>query len=210
MTGSMQRHGSRLYLIDRLDQARLWARLRSPLLAGSGYDGAMTTRVLLLFLGLLMSCARSTPPAQPEPAREKLANTEDRVSTPSRANAEPVEPANTIEPALAREAAQLYTVRCSACHGPFGDGRGPAAVDVQLSMADFTDAAWQAQVTDEQLAEIILRGGASAGKSPMMPSQPDLADRPELIQALVAITRGFGTGKTLADWQTGSADAPTE
>jgi hypothetical protein len=53
-------------------------------------------------------------------------------------------------------------------------------------------ADWQKSVTDEHLAKIILEGGAAVGLSPLMPPNPDLADKPQVVDALVAVIRSFG------------------
>lgn len=56
---------------------------------------------------------------------------------------------------------------------------------------DYTDAEWQASVTDEELKKVILGGGMAVGKSPLMPGNPDLKNKPELVDALVKKVRGF-------------------
>src|SRR3954467_2871594 len=38
----------------------------------------------------------------------------------------------------------------------------------------------------------VLKGGANLGKSPAMPSHPRLRDRPEVLDGLVKVIRGFG------------------
>lgn len=53
------------------------------------------------------------------------------------------------------------------------------------------DGDWQKSVTDEQLAKVIVEGGASVGKSALMPANPDLAGQPEVVQALVKKVRSF-------------------
>lgn len=57
---------------------------------------------------------------------------------------------------------------CAACHGPTGKGDGPAAVALKPKPRNFSDARWQASVKDDYLRTIIQKGGAVAGKSPMM------------------------------------------
>jgi hypothetical protein len=78
------------------------------------------------------------------------------------------------------------------CHGVDGSGNGPAAATLQPKPRNYTDAAWQASVTDEQLRETILKGGAAVGKSAAMPGQPQLKDHPEVLDGLVQIIRKFG------------------
>jgi cytochrome c551/c552 len=47
-------------------------------------------------------------------------------------------------------------------------------------------------VTDEQIGKAILEGGAGVGKSPLMPPNPALRDKPQVVKALVARVRSFG------------------
>jgi hypothetical protein len=46
-------------------------------------------------------------------------------------------------------------------------------------------------VTDDQIKKTITGGGASVGKSNLMPAQPDLANKPEVLDGIVKIIRGF-------------------
>ena len=45
---------------------------------------------------------------------------------------------------------------------------------------------------DEQIKKAIIYGGAAVGKSPIMPSSPDLDSKPEVVNALVKQVRDFG------------------
>ncbi len=81
---------------------------------------------------------------------------------------------------------------CVVCHGATGLGDGAGAAALNPKPQSYADKAWQASVTDEYLAEIILKGGAAMGKSPTMPPNPDLKDKPEVVKALVAKVRSFG------------------
>lgn len=90
------------------------------------------------------------------------------------------------------EAQAYYTARCVTCHGPSGAGDGPSADGFNPRPHNYTDPAWQASVTDDQIREIILRGGVRLGKSPAMPSNTLLRERPEVLDGLVKIIRGFG------------------
>jgi hypothetical protein len=47
-------------------------------------------------------------------------------------------------------------------------------------------------VTDDQIRETIVKGGAAVGKSPLMAPNPDLADKPAVVDALVKKVRAFG------------------
>lgn len=85
----------------------------------------------------------------------------------------------------------LFTSMCATCHGLDGKGDGPAAPNLTTKPRDYTDAAWQASVTDDYLKKIIVEGGQKNQKSPLMPGNPDLANKPDVLDGLVSIIRGF-------------------
>lgn len=68
-----------------------------------------------------------------------------------------------------------------------GDGPGAAALQPKPRM--FSDAAWQATTNDEHIAKTIVVGGPGVSLSPGMPANPDLANKPEVVQELVKIVR---------------------
>jgi cytochrome c553 len=90
------------------------------------------------------------------------------------------------------QAQATFNTLCVMCHGADGTGTGPAAASLNPKPRNYTDAAWQASVTDDQIKDIILKGGAGVGKSPSMPGQPQLKDHPEVLDGLVQLIRGFG------------------
>ncbi|CAN5354707.1 hypothetical protein BH11MYX1_BH11MYX1_23600 [soil metagenome] len=90
-----------------------------------------------------------------------------------------------------QRAAALYGQLCQTCHGLNGDGNGPVAASLPVKPRNYTDPAWQASVTDTQIKEIILKGGAAVGKNAMMPGNPNLASDPDELDGLVKIIRGF-------------------
>lgn len=89
-------------------------------------------------------------------------------------------------------ARKVYAERCSSCHGPSGNGDGPASAALNPKPQNYHDAAWQKATSDETIKEVIVKGGAGVGKSPLMPPHPDLADKPEILNGLVALIRSFG------------------
>ena len=97
-----------------------------------------------------------------------------------------------ISPEVRQEAQQTFINRCSVCHGKEGRGDGPGAAGLTPAPRDYHDQAWQASVTDEQIEQTIVYGGAAVGKSPAMVANPDLGSRPEMVAALREIVRGFG------------------
>lgn len=93
------------------------------------------------------------------------------------------------------QAMAMFQNVCAACHGPSGMGDGPAAASLNPKPRNYSDAAWQASVTDADIAKIIVEGGQAVGKSGMMPAQSQLRDKPEVVAGLVKIIRGFGAKK---------------
>lgn len=95
------------------------------------------------------------------------------------------------KPSTAGRAQQMFATVCATCHGTDGTGNGPAAENLNPKPRNYTDPAWQASVTDDDIKKIILLGGQGVGKSAMMPGQPQLKDEPEVLDGLVKIIRGF-------------------
>ncbi len=103
------------------------------------------------------------------------------AATTSRADAE----------AAKKEAQSIFELRCTPCHGPKGAGDGPGSAGLTPKPRNFTDAEWQKSVTDDHIDKIIKFGGAAVGKSPAMPSNPDLMAKPDVVTALRQLIRGF-------------------
>jgi cytochrome c553 len=86
----------------------------------------------------------------------------------------------------------MFETICATCHGNTGQGNGPAAESLPTKPRNYTDAAWQASVTDAQIKDIIIHGGQAVGKSPLMPANPELERDTEKLDGLVKIIRAFG------------------
>ncbi len=111
------------------------------------------------------------------------------------APAEALPPAEAQAPAMspeAKAAREKYDTLCVACHGPDGTGNGPAAAALDPKPRNYQDAAWQAKISDEEIAKAIVEGGPAVGLSANMPPNPDLANQPEVVAELVKIVRAFG------------------
>ena len=85
---------------------------------------------------------------------------------------------------------EIFKTRCAPCHGESGKGDGPGAAALTPKPRDYTNAAWQDSVKDEDIKKTILYGGAAVGKSAAMPARPDLEGKPDL-DALVKYVRSF-------------------
>jgi mono/diheme cytochrome c family protein len=120
----------------------------------------------------LVACNKPTPPAEEAPA----------------AKTAPVAPAaksgTTITDANRTEAKEIFASRCTPCHGQTGGGDGAASAGLTPKPRNFHDPEWQKTTTDEHIEKIIKFGGAAVGKAPMMPANPDLADKDAVVAAL--------------------------
>jgi uncharacterized membrane protein len=92
----------------------------------------------------------------------------------------------------AEEARAVFKQRCVPCHGAEGRGNGPSAAMLNPKPRNYRDPAWQKTVTDEGIAKTILEGGMAVGKSEIMPANPDLEQKPEVVSELVKLLRSFG------------------
>lgn len=92
---------------------------------------------------------------------------------------------------LLSEAREMFKTKCAKCHGINGAVNGLSSDSLTPRPHKYTDPAWQARVSDEQIKEIILRGGVNMGMSPAMPGYPTLRKRPELLDGLVKLIRSF-------------------
>jgi cytochrome c6 len=90
--------------------------------------------------------------------------------------------------ALAAPAAENWENHCAKCHGM--DGKGQTKVGKKLQLQDYTDAAFQAKVTDEEMTQIINDGVKDkAGKEKMKPYKDEVSA--DEIKDLVAYIRKF-------------------
>ena len=89
------------------------------------------------------------------------------------------------------EAKKIFKLQCAQCHGESGRGDGMAAAQLNPKPRNYTDKEWQKSVTDDQIREIILKGGAAMGKSPLMPPNPNLHGKTEVLDGMVQVVRGF-------------------
>ena len=67
------------------------------------------------------------------------------------------------------EGKKLYEQYCATCHGQSGKGDGPAAAALDPKPRDHTNKEYMSKLSDDDLLKVIKNGGASIGKSPIMP-----------------------------------------
>lgn len=144
-----------------------------------------TSRAVAVSFGLtaaLLTLGCDSPKSKESDTQEK-----NQEASPA---AQPA-PKNEAAQDPAAEAKQTFAQRCVVCHGSTGAGDGPGAAALEPKPRAFSDPAWQESVTDEHLKTVIVSGGAAAGKSPLMPGNPDLKEKPEVVAELVKLIRGF-------------------
>lgn len=86
----------------------------------------------------------------------------------------------------------FYRQRCAVCHGASGKGDGPGSGALKPPPRSFADPKWQSSVTDAEIAEFIVKGGAALQRSPAMPGYPELRSDEQKLGALVKKIRSFG------------------
>jgi mono/diheme cytochrome c family protein len=110
-----------------------------------------------------MALAARLTPEEEKAVREFLAGTSERSEAPGRPDvrADPRRLASldlTVLTTHTPEAEKLFKAQCAPCHGVKGRGDGPVAASLQPKPADLTDPEFQAQRTDEQLREALVKG----------------------------------------------------
>jgi mono/diheme cytochrome c family protein len=129
-----------------------------------------------LAIGVVGCTSKDEAPAEPKAAEPAAAP----APTPAEPASDPV-----------AEAAEIYTNRCTVCHGTTGKGDGAGSAALEPKPRDFTSPEWQASVTDDHLTKIIVYGGTAVGKAATMPANPDLDAKPEIVAELVKYVRGL-------------------
>ncbi len=64
----------------------------------------------------------------------------------------------------------LFTKYCGSCHGANGKGDTPVAAALNPKPKDLTDKKYMAGLKDDYLFNLIQKGGAAVGKSPLIPA----------------------------------------
>ena len=137
-------------------------------------------RRLLLSIVIVTACGKNNQPPPPTSGSPN-AKPESGPRHPRGGNGE-----------INEQAQAMFSTICANCHGADGTGNGPSAPTLNPKPRNYTDPAWQASVTDDDLRKTILLGGQGIGKSGMMPGQSQLKNQPEVLDGLVQIIRGFG------------------
>lgn len=89
--------------------------------------------------------------------------------------------------ALAADAKALWAEQCASCHGE--TGKGDTKIGKRLKLKDYSDAAVQAQLKDEEMVNATLKGVTIDGKQKMKPFADKLSEQD--AKDLVALIRSF-------------------
>lgn len=101
----------------------------------------------------------------------------------------------TAVPAAAEfKAPEKFTTFCVPCHGPAGEGNGPAAAALNPKPRNFTGGKYMNARTDAQLINVIKNGSASEKFSPQMIGFGNILNDME-IEDIVAYVRSLAVPK---------------
>ncbi len=98
---------------------------------------------------------------------------------------------SNADPAVVAAAKEVWDTRCATCHGPQGMGNGVNAANLKTQPRSFRNHDWQEETTDDRIRQVIVQGGSSVGLSVEMAANPDLADKPAVVDELLAMVRSF-------------------
>ena len=91
------------------------------------------------------------------------------------------------------EGKYYYFINCATCHGVKGNGNGPTASALDPKPRDHTDGNYMNKLTDQQLFDVVEKGGPAMNKSVVMPNWGDKLTK-EQIWDLVAYMRTLAKG----------------
>ena len=88
--------------------------------------------------------------------------------------------------------AKIFAARCARCHGPGGKGDGPdlAKLHPTSSPVNWTNPVVMKKWSDEEILEIITKGGKAVDSSPIMPPSGNKLTQAQ-IQDLLAFIRSL-------------------
>jgi mono/diheme cytochrome c family protein len=78
----------------------------------------------------------------------------------------------------------VFASNCAPCHGASGRGDGPAAQALPVKPADLAERLSVNQYSDDYLFRVISKGGASAGKSDIMPAWAGVLNEQQIRQLI--------------------------
>ena len=92
---------------------------------------------------------------------------------------------------------KLFIKNCTPCHGASGHGDGPASVALNPKPRNFTQPSQFKSKTDDEVFQVISKGGAARKLSPAMPPWGPTLKREQIWQ-LIAFIRTFPARDSIA------------
>ena len=151
----------------------------------------MNTKVLFFFASMVAALAVTTlavdrAMTSPQKATTKKAPVKKGVAVPKKT---PVDVAKGKE---------IFTAQCAMCHGAMGKGDGIAAAALKPKPRDLSDPKYMAGLKNDYIRMLLKKGGASVGKSPLMPAL-GAAMTDEQLTNVIAFVRSLSAEKKKAD-----------
>lgn len=79
-------------------------------------------------------------------------------------------PATAAEDDQFKHAEHLYDTYCTQCHGVNRDGNGLNSAFISVQPRDHSDPKGMGDIPNEEIIEVIKKGGLAANKSVLMPA----------------------------------------
>lgn len=145
----------------------------------------MKTTTLVLATSLAVAAATALAHGSPESMRRHHQFMQSGVPAPYGGKTSPVPSgAETVTRGRA-----LYDDNCALCHGPAGNGDGPAAKDLDVPPAELAHILAMPPMKDDFLLWAIAEGGQPFG-SPM-PAFKDVLERDDIWRVIAFMRAGF-------------------
>ncbi|MDP3939368.1 MAG: cytochrome c [Deltaproteobacteria bacterium] len=142
-------------------------------------------------LTLLLACGGGTEPTGETVVEEDVVVEESAPAPDAAPAGEAAAPTAAAGGAgNADQGKAIYATYCGACHGTGGTGDGPAAATLTTKPRNHTDGAFMNALPNEEIFKAIKEGGASVGKSNLMPAWGATLNDAQ-IQDVVAFVRSL-------------------
>ena len=152
------------------------------------YAGILTMIILILVMNTSFSQKRKASHLPKEGRSDYMSASEWRkaVFTFSGTNLTPR--------GNAKEGKYYYFVNCATCHGTKGNGKGATASALDPKPRNHTDGTYMNNLTDQQLFNVVDKGGPAMNKSVVMPNWGDKLTKKQ-IWDVVAFMRTLAVPK---------------
>jgi len=91
-------------------------------------------------------------------------------------------PVSAAEDDQYKHAEHLYDTYCAQCHGANRDGNGLNSVYISVQPRDHSDPKGMGDIPNDEIIEVIKKGGLAANKSVLMPAWGEIFSDDEVNQ----------------------------